>query len=309
MKSFFRAVLCLLACALPAAAANRCIGGNANGSFDLGNGYHLEISAGAGDHSGECHIVIDGKAPLLDVYAYDLRVDEFSGKDVNNDGEPDMIVVGHIKKGDPFTYWIVSFKEPAGVARQIATVYPLTFEDRDGDQKIEIWTREWSYNGIDGLSPDDSPHPLVALRLLGNRLIWVSDRFPLEYDPEIIQAKQRITEDGVNKLKNLTDQSQASVGAAGGGTTLGGGKDDPKMDARAFEAKLGILELFTAYLYAGKNAEAIKALGDWPFRDRDRIRTALIRQRGNGIMRQLTAPQPAPSRQAAAPPPATSQPQ
>ena len=308
MKSILRAALCLLVLVLPAAAANRCVGGNANGSFDLGNGYQLEISAGAAEHAGECHITIAGGAgSLLDVYAYDLRVDEFSGKDVNNDGEPDMIVVGHIKKDDPFTYWIISFKEPAGIARQITTVYPLTFEDRDGDQKIEIWTREWSYNGIDGLSPDDSPHPLVALRLLGNRLIWVSDRFPLEYDPEIMQAKQRITEDGVNTLKNLTDQSQANVG----GATLGGGKDDPKMDARAFEAKLGILELFTAYMYAGKSQEALKALSDWPFRDRDRIRTALIRQRGNGMMRQLTAPQPAPSKQAAAPAsaPSAAQPQ
>lgn len=310
MKSFCRAVFCLLALTLPAAAANRCIGGHATGEFDLGNGYKLEISAGSGEHAGECRGVIGGKATLLDVYAYDIRIDEVSGKDVNNDGEPDMIVAGHIKKDGPFTYWIISFAEPAGIARQITAVYPLTFEDRDGDGKVEIWTREWSYDGIDGLSSGDSPHPLVALRLVGNRLIWVSDRFPLEYEPEIIQAKQRITEDGVNKLKNVTDQSQASVGGAGGGASIGGGnKEDPRMDARAREAKLGILEVATAYLYSGKSAEMMKVLGDWPFRDRDRIRTLIIRQRTSGIMKQLTAPQPGQSGQAAAQPAASSQPQ
>jgi hypothetical protein len=301
-QSLLRLAICLLAVAAPASAANRCLAGNAKLEFPLENGYTLHIAAGTGEHANTCHGSIDGgpSGAIFNVYSYEFTADEFSGKDVNNDGQADLILVGRIAKGDPLTYWIISFVEPAGVARQITTVTPLSFEDRDGDGKIEIWTREWSYDGFDGLPSEDSPHPLVALRLVGNRLIYVSHLFPAEYEREIIQSKQRITQDGINKLKNLSDASAANIGVAGGGAGVGGeGKPDPKMDARAYEAKLGILEVATAYMYSGRTAEAMKALGDWPYADRDRVRTMLVRQRANGIMKQLNAPQPLAPKQAA----------
>lgn len=307
MKSFLRLVLCVLACALPASAAlNRCIGGNATGSFPIGEGFALEISAGAGEHAGTCRGTVRGAGGVvLDVYSYELTVDEFSGKDVNNDGQPDLILVGRIGKGDPLTYWIVSFSAPPMVARQITTVYPLSFEDRDGDGKLEIWTREWAYDGIDGLSPEDSPHPLVAFRLVGSRLLWACPQFGEEYEREVIQAQQRITKEAVDHLKNQ-DTGGGGVNAAREGEKP---KQDPKLDARAQEAKLGILSVVTSYLYAGKAAEAWKALGDWPYNDRMRIQQAILRARQNGIMKQLTAPQPAQSKQAAAPAPVAAQPQ
>lgn len=293
MKSLPRLLACLLACALPAAAVTRCVAGNATGTLQLDN-YTLSIDAGTGEHASECHTSISGPAgKIFEQFSYDLTMDEFSGKDVNNDGQPDLILVGHLTKGAPTTYWIISIAEPAGLARQITTVYPLAFEDRDGDGKLEIWTREWSYEGIDGLSHDDSPHPLVALRLVGNRLAYVSNLFPSEYEAEILQARQHITKDGVERLKN--EQSNTGVNTAKEGEQP---KQDPKLDARAQEAKVGILGVVTSYLYSGKGAEAWKALGDWPYNDRMRIQQAILRARQNGLMRQLTAPQPVAPNQA-----------
>src|SRR3954462_10902523 len=291
MKSFFRLAVCLLALGAAAFGSDKCVAGAGGTANSLGQGYTFQLSGGSGDHAGECHAAFNNDAgtPVLEVYAYDMQVDEFSGKDVNNDGQPDAILFGHAHgPKDPLTYWIVSLAVPITLARQITSVYPLTFEDRDGDGMMEIWTRESTYDGIDGLYSDDSPHPLVAFRLMGNRLIWVSDRFASEYETEVLQARQRITEDGVNKLKNDESAGMMVQKEKAGAKD----KDDPKLDARAYEAKIGILEIVTSYLYAGKAAEAWKELSNWPYNDRDRIRTLIIRGRMNGMIRQINAPQP-----------------
>lgn len=305
MKSLSRLALCLLALSLCAAASDRCVGGDSNGTVQLWDGYIMTVSSGAGDHAGTCHVTVVGPpGTVADLYPYDFKPDSYTGKDVNNDGKGDVILFGHQNKDDQFlTYWIISLSEPAGVARQIATVYPLTFEDRDGDGKIEIWTREWSYNGIDGLNEDDSPHPPVAFRLSGTRLIHVSNLFPLEYEPEIIQAKQHITDDGVTALKNEETQGMQVQKEKAGAKD----HDDPKMDAKALDAEIGVLAAVVNYLYSGQGEKGWKMLQeDWSFRDRDRIRQLILRQRMMGIMRQLNAPQPGAPSQAAAQAPGNS---
>ncbi len=308
MKSLIRVAVCLFAFALPAIAADRCVAGNGGTALSLWDGYTMQISAGFGDHAGQCHATVQNQdsATVFDVYAYDIQQDQYSGKDVNNDGKPDVILFGHVGKEDPYTYWIVSLGQPAGLARQITTVYPLTFEDRDGDGKIEIWTREWSYNGIDGLDEQDSPHPPIAFRLTGTKLTYVSNQFPLEYEPEIAQAKQHITEDGVTALKNEeTTGMQVQKEKAGAKD-----HDDPKMDAKAVDTEIGVLAAVVNYLYSGQGEKGWKLLQeDWSFRDRDRIRQLILRQRMMGMMKQLNAPQPGAPAQAANQAPASSQPQ
>jgi hypothetical protein len=158
---------------LKAFASDKCVAGAGGTAYSLGQGYTLQLDGGSGEHAGQCHVAFrdESGTAAFETYAYDLQIDEFSGKDVNNDGKPDVILFGHLTgPKDPLTYWIVSLAGPIELARQITTVYPFTFEDRDGDGKIEMWTREWTYDGIDGLESSESPHPLVAFRLVGNRL-------------------------------------------------------------------------------------------------------------------------------------------
>lgn len=305
MKSSIRLAVCLLALALSALATDRCVGGNVTATAKLWDGSTFNVAPGAGDHAGTCHMTITGQSGMIfDMYSYDMQAHEYSGKDVNNDGKPDAILFGHQNKNDQFlTYWIISTGEPAGLVRQIQTVYPLTFEDRDGDGKMEIWTREWSFNGVDGLDESDSPHPQVAFRLTGSKLTWMSNYFPGEYDPEITQAKQQITDEGITAFKNEeTTGMQVQKEKAGAKD-----HDDPKLDAKAMETKIGVLSMVVSYLYAGKGTEAWKTLQEqWPYRDRDRIRQIILRQRQMGMMRQLNAPQPGAPSQAAAQAPGNS---
>ena len=308
MKSLTRVAVCLFALALPALAADKCRAGEGGTALALSDGYTMQLSAGFGDHAGQCHATVQNQdsVAVFDVYAYDIQQDQYSGKDVNNDGKPDLILFGHAGKDDPYTYWIVSLGQPAGLARQITTVYPLTFEDRDGDGKMEIWTREWSYNGVDGLDESDSPHPPIAFRLTGTRLTYVSNMFPLEYEPEVTQAKLHISDDGVLALKNEETQGMQVQKEKAGAKD----HDDPKMDAKAVDAKIGVLGVVVNYLYAGQGEKAWKFLQeDWPYRDRDRIRQIILRQRMLGMMKQLNAPQPGAPAQAAAQAPSSSQPQ
>jgi len=111
-----------------------------------------------------------------------------------------------------------------------------------------------------------------------------------------VQARQRITDDGLAKLKNEESTGMMVQKEKAGAKD----KEDPKLDARASEAKVGILEVVTAYLYAGNAKEAWKELSNWPYNDRDRIRTLIIRGRMNGMIRQINAPQPGAPKQAAA---------
>ena len=304
MKRLSIVTASLIAFCLPILASDHCIAGSGGAAYALWEGYDIQLEGGAGDHAGQCHVVIgNASGPAFETYAYDIQIHDYSGKDVNNDGKPDVILFGKLGSAkDPLTYWIVSLAAPAGLARQITTVYPLTFEDRDGDGKMEIWTREWSYDGIDGLDSSDSPHPPIAFRLVGNRLIYVSNLFPAEYEQEIIQGRQHITEDGVSKFKNEESTGMQVQKEKAGAKD----KEDPKLDAKAYEAKIGILAVATASLYSGKGAEWLKELQSWPYNDRDRIRTIIIQKRMNGMMKQLNAPQPAAPKQAAAETPAPS---
>jgi hypothetical protein len=308
MKRLLGLAVCLLACALPALAGDHCLAGSGVSAYALNESFTMQISIGYGEHAGQCHAAITGPSGVVfETYAYDIQTHEYSGKDINNDGLPDVVLYGHIAAKDPWTYWIVSLAEPAGLARQITTVYPLSFEDRDGDGKIEIWTREWAFDGIDGLSTDDSPHPQVAFRLVGPRLSYVSNLFPHEYDAEIIQARQHITEDGISALKNEESTGMQVQKQKAGAKD----HDDPKVDAKAYDTKIGVLAVVTSYLYAGDGARAWKELQEgWGYNDRDRIRQLILRARQNGIIKQLSAPQPgAPSKQTTAQTPASSTPQ
>lgn len=297
------AILALaLACALPATAADSCANGVGTWNKMLWDGFSVQLQPGAGEQQGKCHVSVASSAaePIFDHYAAEIAVHEYTGKDVNNDGKPDLIITARAESIPGLTYYVISLADPAGVARQITTMFPLSFEDRDGDGKLEIWTREYIFAGIDGLATDDSPFPPVAFRLLGNRLIYVSPSFASEYDRAIAEARQRITEDGLKELRNDPTTGEQVQKERGGSDKK---KDDPKIQREIYETKAGVLDVVIAYLYAGKGAEAWKELNaGWGFRDRDRIRQIILRARPNGILKQLNAPQPATQKQASVPP-------
>jgi hypothetical protein len=166
--------------------------------------------------------------------------------------------------------------------REIATTVPLTFEDKDGDGKIEIFARERVYINIDSLPEGVSPAPLAILRISGSRIYPVMNSFWPEYEAEINRTKAQISKDGLTFLQGLSPK--------------GADERKPAEDRVVIETKGYILQIVLNYIYGGKPQQGWAYLIDnWQDRDKDRIRSLIISARNRGLLGEINAipPQPA----------------
>lgn len=255
---------------------------------ELWDGYAAEVAPAPSETRAQCRAALlapDGKV-LFETVAAEAVVNEITGRDLNGDTKPDVVL--ETRRGEPccYTYSILS---PAGsppLVRQITTSEPLTFEDREGDGKIEISTRDHAYNGFDGLPESQSPAPLVVFRLRGNTLYNVSASYWSEYEMEINQARASVSRNALDLLKS----------GAGASDPRGKPKElSPIEERQVIEAKGVVLSIALNYLYGGKGQEAWKTIQDmWTDLDKDRIRQLILRTRMNGVLAEVNRNQPAP---------------
>ena len=277
---FALAVVCVLA---SAAFASDCVRGSGTFSKALPDGYQAVI-APADDKPGQCRaaLVDPSGNTVFETFSAEVSFDPASGQDLNGDGKAD-IVFDTAADGE-YSVWILTPGLTPPLLRQISNRRPFTFEDRDGDGKIEIWTRDTAFDNIDGLTSDLSPFPYVVFRLYGSKLVNVSGSFWSEYDHEIDLARGRAPKDTLNDLTREKD-----TGMTGKPTQPSPADLQKKTLARSV-----ILEMAVDYMYAGHGAEVWKTLGDyWPYNDRDRIRQELLRRRmGSKLLREVSRPSP-----------------
>lgn len=290
-----RLFLLFAACLLtpPAFAANdRCARGSGQVQKDLWDGYSVQIGAGVDEaHKGQCHAAVlapDGKT-LFEATDSEASLLPITGTDVNGDDKPDVVLETRAPRGKCcYHYYILSLADPPGLVRAISVSVPLTFEDRDGDGKVEIWGRDYAFNSIEGLSPSDSPSPMVFFRLKGNTLINISQAFWSEYESDINQARGQIPK------KDLEDMLKAENEDA---KPRPPDARDPK-DEAYMHIKSLVLQITLDYLYGGRGQEAWKTLQEmWRLNDRDRIRQVILQTRTRGVLAEINrppAPPPAP---------------
>ena len=275
-------LLVVLACGT-ALAAPSCINGAGELEKPLWDGYTLRIGPAPSDHANECRAAVvaaDGKV-IFETFGVDAGLNQATGRDVSNDGSKDVVIETHTAAGN--VYSIVGTSNPAGLVRQIATSAQLSFEDRLGDGHIEIVTKETSFLGFEGLTPEDSPQPPVFLRLKGDRIANVSTLYWPEYEMEIKQAKAQLARDDVAEfMGTLQTNKTANEKAAG---------PSPQEQRRMATTKATVLRIVINYLYAGKGQEAWQSLKEmWPFADRDRIRQAILKTRMAGVLGDISRP-------------------
>lgn len=294
MKPLF--FLVFLAAAAPlasAAAARTCSGGFGEYRQELPGGYVAQLSPATDDaHAGQCRAAITSgdQKTAFEAYGYEVQLNPVSGKDVNADEKPDAVIEAHPQKGQCcWSYYIVSLGEPAALLRQITTSVPLTFEDRLGDGKIEIWGRDNAFDGVENFAHADSPTPLVFFRMRGDTIYNVSNLFWDDYQREINQAR-----DGLPRsvVEDMTKTENDDPNKPGGGSHGGSGDPHDPKEIALLRAKAAILEIALDYLYAGHGQDAWKTISEmWPPLDRQRIRQVILATRMKGLLSEINKQQ------------------
>lgn len=289
-----RLLLLLAAClpALPtfAAAAPRCVRGGPEFQKDLWDGYSVVIGPPADEsRKDQCRAAIlgPGGKVLFETSDSEAALNPITGTDVNGDDKPDVVLETRAARGHCcFNYYILSLADPPGLLRALSLSVPLTFEDRDGDGKVEIWTRDNAFDSIEGLAQSDSPFPLVFFRLKGARLYDVSPALWHEYEADIAQARGQISK------SELEDMLKAETGDS---KPLD--PHDPKV-AVYLHIKGLVLQIALDYLYGGRGQQAWQTIADmWRDNDKSRIRQVILKGRTHGVLSEINRqpnPPPAP---------------
>jgi len=269
------------------APAADCMNGRGDFQKPLWDGYTLQIGPAQGDHKNECFAAViapDGKT-VFNVFGVDTTMLRVTGRDVNGDGKPDVVLLTHASSSPENVYSIVGTAEPAGLIRQIATSAELSFEERS-EGHTEIVTRDTSFRDLEGLPGDQTPAPMLFLRLKGKEIYNVSQVYWPEYELAIKEARAKLSKNDMGLLK--TDEFAQK-----------GHKDkdlSPQEIAHIQDVKSVVLEIVLDYIYGGKGEEGWKLLTEfWAYSDRQRIRQELLRRRMAGVLRDINRPVPAPA--------------
>lgn len=273
-----------LFCALPAFAADRCSAGRGEVRTTVRD-FTVEIAPSVGEPEGTliCRAVVrdDSGVAIFDTTAQEILVEAVSGRDVNQDEQPD-IVLNAVDAPNSFRAVVISLAKPP-VIRQITTSSPLSFADKDGDDKIEITGHEWSFIGFDGIGESESPRPMVVFRLRGTSLLNVSQAYWPEYQSEITRLEANITQ------KEKDDFLEEEVA----------GREPKKPTEREAtlpqlrRTKGAVLGIVTNYLYGGRGKEAWDTISRmWPGIDRQRARQMILKARASGLLSEVNRQQP-----------------
>ena len=284
--------LCL-ATSLSVAANQSCENGRGGYKMPLSDGYAVQV---APTPDGKCIAAL--LAPSGDVQFSATGEEshiEFgvTGHDVNGDGKNDAVVETLINGKHRYAILTPGVTPP--LIREMATTVPLTFEDKDGDGKIEIFARERVFINIDSLPEEVSPTPLAIFRISGNRIYPVMNSFWPEYEAEINRAKSYISKDALAAIQGVSPK--------------GADERKPAEDRAISETKGYILQIVLNYIYGGKAQQGWAYLTDnWQDRDKDRIRSLITSAMNHGLRGEINAiPPPASAAQATQPAPATTE--
>jgi hypothetical protein len=288
------ALFLLLACSLTFAADRDCVNGRGGYKLALAENYAVQVAPAP---DGKCIAAL--LAPTGDVQfsatGEEARINlTVTGRDINADGKNDVLV--ETVAGGKNHYAVLTPGSTPPLVREIVTNEPLSFEDKLGSGKIEIFGREKVFVGIDGLPQDETPAPLAIFRMSGTRIYPVMNLFWPEYEADINRTKMYISKDALAYLQGVSPK--------------GADEHSKVEDATIADTKARILTVVLNNIYGGKPQQGWEYLMDnWPDRDKDRIRSLIISARNHGLLAEVNAPVPQQAASQAAPAPAPATPE
>lgn len=211
-----------------------------------------------------------------------LSVDTISGRDLNADGTPDIILDGYSGGTQCcYTYAFVSLGPTPQLIRELHNQFPLTFE-RQGDGSTRIDAKEGVFDYF-LLPHQQAVIPQLILQMEGGNLLDVSPRFAEIYDKQIEDARSQLIPAELEKFR------KSNYG------------DRLFMDQVSIVRP--VLTIVLNYLYSGREEKAWQALNElWPASDVERVKSLILERRARGLVAQALKDAPKPIEQAASAP-------
>ena len=233
-----------------------------------------------------CSATLSGNKQVLSVAdgVAQIDVDTFGG-DLGL-GMP--VVAFQVKKSDSdccMEYQVFSLAAPVRLMRTISGGESFIAQDVDLDGRVEIWTNDLrAMRGFENLTALDMDPPTIVLRFEGGKLLDVSSEFRSYFDGKIEGLRKELDAESLRDFKNSDGKLSIDTSLA------------PAQIHRLREIKGKVLGIILGYLYSGREKEAWNALAEmWPAADADRIRSAIVSARAQGMMAQVdgTSSEPA----------------
>ncbi len=213
----------------------------------------------------ECLLTVtspEGKILFQD-HDHGLQIDPISGKDINGDSQPDLVVIAYSGGAHCcWTYSIYSLGLNPRLLTRIHNERDIAFVQQPTSHNVTMKTQDGRFDYFDGLCHACTVFPIVFLRLEGDSLKDVSAEFWPDYQKEIDAAEKLLTPEAIAKFRSSDGKS-------------------PEVS----DTKTTVLNIVFAYLYGGKPDQAWEELQKlWPTKDYDRIKALIIKTRGEGFV-------------------------
>lgn len=225
----------------------------------LANGYMLNIRPASDDMEALCwaEILDSSGHQAFGLNNFAVGLHDASGKDVDGDGKPDVILEATTGGHCCWTYVIISLN-PFHKQAQITNERPLSFID--SKKGIVISGQDGVFDFFQGYS-SSSPRADVFFRIAGSELHNANSEFLAEYDRQIAEARKKLTPQALEQFRST----------------------GPKPDNA--EVRAAILTVVLEFLYSGREEEAWKAFNSmWPESTREKTKKLILDTKARGVL-------------------------
>jgi hypothetical protein len=229
----------------------------------LGNGYALNIRPAPSEMEALCWAEISDNsgAVLYEVNDFAVGLHDATGKDINGDGKPDVVIEASTGGARCCLQYAIVSLDPPRVLARLHNAYPIDFKEIGG--RILLSTQDGVFDFFQGFY-EPSPRADVFLRFKDNKLEDVRSEFRDEYDRQIAKARQRLTQSELDQFRSAGLRPQ---------------------DA---EVHAAVVTIVVEYLYSGREQQAWQAFDEmWPPATQQSVKQLMLDTWARGLVSQL----------------------
>jgi hypothetical protein len=226
--------------------------------------YTIRIVPTGNPDWGFCKVIVKNSSSARTITSdWSVAVLDVSGKDLNGDGIPDLVLETYTGGMHCcWNYWVVALANQPKVVLHLYNERGADFAQTLQGRPI-IETLEGGYDYL-RTSHAASFFPAIYLQLDGNKLFDISCDFTSEFDKQIRKARAEVM--------RLDPKNEAP---------------DTAFSDLDEDVRYNILAIVSSYLYSNRPGKAWRALETfWPKDDRAALKKELLKIRREGVLKQ-----------------------